>query len=136
MRETKFTPGPWSAQRAIKPDNTGGYDFAVMDARGKIVAEAFEHVGLSDGSLASMRLPAGAYDARPVAANAALIAAAPDLYEALKGALPLVAKWCHTQGDNTQFHEETLAPIRAALAKACPTPETVSGGNTGEKNDG
>lgn len=64
-------------------------------------------------------------------ADLRLIAAAPDLYEALKGALPLVAKWCHTQGDNKQFHEETLAPIRAALAKACPTPPVAATDNEG-----
>lgn len=47
--------------------------------------------------------------------SAALIEA---LHGALREALPLVEKWCHYQGNDPQFREETLAPIRAALALA------------------
>ena len=136
MGEAKFTHGPWSAQRAIKPDNTGGYDFAVMDARGKIVAEAFEHVGLSDGSLASMRLPAGAYDARPVAANAALIAAAPDMFAALRNVQALIVEAamtgfnCHSGTWAVRLYE-SQQDTSAALAKANPPPPPPSPGNEG-----
>lgn len=66
-----FTPGPWECRRAMKADNTGGYDYAIA-ADGKIIAEAFEHVDFADGRIG--------YEARPVANNARLIAAAPELY--------------------------------------------------------
>lgn len=36
---------------------------------------------------------------------------------ALEHAAPIVRKWCHTQGNNKQFHADTIAPINAALAK-------------------
>jgi hypothetical protein len=39
------------------------------------------------------------------------------LRETLEYARPLVAKWCHYQGDSKRFHEETLRPIDAALAQ-------------------
>ena len=40
---------------------------------------------------------------------------------ALRHALPLVEKWCYSQGDMDSFHarpflDETLAPIRCAIA--------------------
>lgn len=63
------TPGPWEARRAVQPDNVGGYDYAIIAPGKVILAEAFEIVG--DG------------DARPVEANARLIAAAPDQLAAL-----------------------------------------------------
>jgi hypothetical protein len=47
----------------------------------KIIAECFEHVG---------RLPDNTYDTRPAYDNARLIAAAPDLLDALKLAIPLM----------------------------------------------
>lgn len=37
------------------------------------------------------------------------------LKEALERAIPLVEKWCHYQGNNQDFFNETLAPLRAAL---------------------
>lgn len=47
---------------------------------------------------------------------------AADTIEALHGALvharPAVARWCHTQGDNAEFHRIVLGPIDAAIALA------------------
>lgn len=37
------------------------------------------------------------------------------LNDALHDARPMVQHWCHTQGDNAEWHAETLAPINAAL---------------------
>ena len=71
MSDTKFTKGPWEARRALHPDNTGGFDYAIA-ADVKIIAEAFEIVGFADGK--------SGFDSRPVHANAHLIAAAPCLY--------------------------------------------------------
>lgn len=60
----------------------------------------------------------GRHKPETITANGYLLAAAPELYAAVMHALPLVERWCHTQGDNAEFHAETLAPLRAALAKA------------------
>lgn len=38
------------------------------------------------------------------------------LREALKYAKPFVERWCHTQGNNVEFHRETLVPIEQALS--------------------
>ena len=49
-----------------------------------------------------------------------IAATADELLAALEYALPLVERWCHTQGSAQAFHEETVAPIKAAIAKAEP----------------
>jgi hypothetical protein len=71
-----FTPGPWVPRRAAKPDNTGGYDWAIIAPDKAIVAECFEVVDWAENGVD--------FDTRPVEANARLIAAAPDLLEALQ----------------------------------------------------
>lgn len=71
--EVKHTPGPLTTRRAMHPDNTGGYDHAVLDDGGAIIAECFENVGNGLG--------------RPAKANASLFAAAPDLLAACEAAL-------------------------------------------------
>jgi hypothetical protein len=46
--------------RAARPDNTGGYDYAVSDENNHIIAEFFEHVGKDrDGNY--MKMPAREY---------------------------------------------------------------------------
>lgn len=34
-----------TVKRAAKPDNVGGYDWAIIDEQGKVIGEAFEIVG-------------------------------------------------------------------------------------------
>ena len=99
--ETKFTPGPWRASLddfgdyAIQP---AGQELAVAavvngDARG-LLGEASEH-----------------------AANAHLIAAAPEMYEALQAIdWSAVLLW-RDRGDEV-VSEEAIKAVRAALAKA------------------
>ena len=74
--QTKYTLGPWHARGPSQPDNTGGRDWCVLDDDGKIIAECFEHVGFSDDRKT--------YAVRPAEANARLIAAAPEMLEALE----------------------------------------------------
>ena len=102
MPETKWTPGPWTVIRALKPVD-GEYDYGI-NGSGRIIAEAY-------GRTTETERP-------PAEANANLIAAAPDLYEALAVARGQVESWCHTQGDAKAFFDETLGPIVAALYKA------------------
>lgn len=71
MADGKWTPGPWTARRAAAP-NDGEYDYGIgaeVDGRLQCIAEAFGRCGVTS-------FP-------PAEANANLIAAAPDLYEAL-----------------------------------------------------
>lgn len=94
-KETGFTPGPW---RAEGPDMFG--DFNICHPADALAVGAV---------VSNLRAP------EQVAANAALIAAAPALYAALEYALPIVERYAHTQGDNAEFHAEITAPIRSAL---------------------
>lgn len=107
MSEAKHTPGPWA--------NVDGDIYDVTD----------------DGNfgIPLMRTERGNYRSwgrrltdEEREANAALIAAAPAMFEALKYALPIIEKYAHTQGDNAAFHAEITAPIRAALSQAQPQP--------------
>ena len=66
-----------TVRRSAVPDNTGGFDFAIIDADGKIIGEAFAHVGYADKG----------YESRPAEANAKLWAAAPDLLKSLANVL-------------------------------------------------
>lgn len=99
---SEFTPGPWVVRRAGKPDNTGGYDWAIVAPGKAIIAECFEHV--------DWREPGVSYDLRPAEAHARLFAAAPDLLAALEGMLEIHG--CDL--------EEAAARLkaRAAIAKA------------------
>lgn len=69
--QPKFTPGPWEVRRATHPTD-GEFDYAIgatIDGKRVCIAEVFGRVAI---------------DIRPPAeATARLIAAAPDLYEAL-----------------------------------------------------
>lgn len=76
MTEFKGTPGPWAARRAVHPDNTGGYDWAIIAPDKAIIAECFQVVDWAEKGVS--------YDFRPVEANARLIASAPALLEALQ----------------------------------------------------
>lgn len=98
-----FTPGPWKMQRAKEPDNVGGFDCAIYAGASDnaiIVAEAYEVVD---------------YGIRTnVLANARLISAAPELYEALQFCL----QWIE---DDEAAHGRAFGAgnmARAAIAKA------------------
>ena len=102
-----FTPGPWVPRRAAKPDNTGGYDWAIIAPDKAIVAECFEVVDWAENGVD--------FDTRPVEANARLIASAPDLLEALQDILKV-----RVDGeDNIWAGANRCKDIaRAAIAKA------------------
>jgi hypothetical protein len=68
--------GARATSKALAPDNTGGFDWAIAKD-GKVIAEAFEHVGYASDGIT--------YDKQPAEANARLIAAAPELLAALEG---------------------------------------------------
>lgn len=86
---SKHTPGPWVAVKA------GHGPIDIMDPRGRDVVTVY-----------------GGVDPGSYAANAALIAAAPELLEALQMVLGKMSDW-NQDG-------ETIRQIKAALDKAQP----------------
>ena len=120
MGSHSFTPGPWITRRAVHPDNTGGYDVAVIAPGKAIIAECFENVGYTDDGQA--------FDTRPAQGNANLIAAAPELLSELQ-ALVAAVKFadppkvfngveCHEARVPLAFVEGAEAAIRKALPQA------------------
>jgi hypothetical protein len=106
--EAKHTPGPWLVDDQVEHDRVGF--IAVATEAGAHVCDIFpfgNRAGASDRSLAVHR------------ANANLLAAAPDMLEALNG---FVAAWDH--GEDATFDRlyEAAEIARAAIAKADPTP--------------
>ncbi len=101
------TPGPWEVRRANRPTD-GQFDWAIgalVNDRQSCIAEAFGRV---------------AVDSYPDAeANARLIAAAPDLLEALKIARKCIA-YCRKAHKDAQSGEGIPVEIflDAAIAKA------------------
>ena len=96
------TPGPWITKPAInQPDPKIG-----ILASGGVIAEVFEHGGSS-------------YDIiSPVAANAQLIAAAPDLLEELKSIVDGWRQMEATVRNLTPWEAERWKFARDAIAKA------------------
>lgn len=79
--ETKHTPGPWSFRPLMSEDNRGmGY---IEDANGHDII----HAGVMDLPMHENQ------------ANAALIAAAPDLLEALKSAVERLERYNQCFGE-------------------------------------
>ena len=100
MNETKFTPGPWTTQGwgalwAYIPVN---------DARHNLVCSMYPD-------------PAHDYSRNEVLANAHLIAAAPDLYEALAGIIADDDSSTSLALQRSRWDDRMVA-ARAALAKA------------------
>ena len=87
------TPGPWAAR---------GYQFHIADA-GEFIGECYP---MNDGGIARAR------------ANAALIAAAPELLAALEDAYTAARNWIPTNAGGWAFKEKTIKQIDAAIARA------------------
>jgi len=106
MSDTKHTPGPWSV---IAPKRAGGElgsmaDVGILGANGAIIAEAW----------LECPLPAHEKYIAPSEANARLIAAAPDLLDALE---EIAAPACMAM--NSADRVEAFRDLaRAAIAKA------------------
>ena len=104
MSETPWTKGPWTATRRSRQID-GAFDFAI-DAPGMpIIAEAF-------GRTSNGRWP-NAY------ANARLIAAAPELAEALETLLDAAITFDNIiSAENEAVYQSAIEYARAALSKA------------------
>ncbi len=111
MSETKFTKGPWTMGEAdlySQPGHNCGYEI-----RSNEQAEFGDTIWIASVHGTHVRTPRN-----QVANNAALIAAAPELYEALE-AMQKSALY-HGHGAATATCSECAAVVRArtALAKA------------------
>jgi hypothetical protein len=96
----EHTKAPWKVKKSKEPDNTGGYDYAIIDSQEKIIAETFEHVGKTKNG----------YEKRPAEANAKLISAAPELLEALKNVIKFWESGC--------FIDAEIEQAKQAIKKA------------------
>lgn len=123
--QAKHTELPWKIARASKPDNTGGYDYALVDGKGKLIAEFFEHVGQL----------AGGFDKRPARENAEFVVRCvnrqpieADLLAALKSAEIVICSaldaagyavlYADNERDEAYGKHVTIKQIRAAIARA------------------
>ena len=77
--EYGHTPTPWTITKAHKPDNAGGWDWAILDPDRKVIAEVFDVVGEDRYGV----------QRRPSEVNAALIVKAVNNHQALIDALKL-----------------------------------------------
>lgn len=93
MAETKWTPGPWNVAGYLN----GSCAVAAKTLIARVYSESFRDLGNET-------------------ANAHLIAAAPDLYEALDRIADIVE--VERREGRTEMDGETIAICRAALAKA------------------
>lgn len=105
MSETKFTPGPWGWVEQYR----GGHAWLQSASEKFTIGNAI----IDDGSAYGEYPPRIAVNE----ANAHLIAAAPDLYEALERLLPMAEDDCFQYG-NSADEDEDIIFARAALAKA------------------
>lgn len=103
----KFTPGPWEVVEDIRYEDkesqyTAGFDIFNFDGTSVVGCE-----GISG-------------DSEKERANAILIAAAPDLLEALEAILPLVPRTSASEGGASKYSENVKAAdmVRAAINKA------------------
>jgi len=97
-QEAEFTPGPWR----VDPD----YCHDIQTANGALEIASVAETALTDGEKPG-------YYART--ANARLIAAAPDLYEALVEAFNVISHACEA---GFYVGEGIFEKLNAALAKA------------------
>lgn len=105
-REGRHTELPWAITKAHKPDNVGGWDWAILDPDRKIIAEVYDVVGDS---------PSGELVRRPSQANAAFIVKAVNAYDELAACV----RWAvENDGECLGDWPKILDRFRAALSKA------------------
>ncbi len=106
------TTGPLFVKRASRPDNTGAFDWAIINDKQEIIAECFTHV---DYSKDETRL----FEIMPARANALLYAAAPDLLEACEFALETWREhWLNPSDPKSIKLAEVYVKIKRAVKKA------------------
>lgn len=126
MGERTHTPGPWAVTGISM--STGSISVGQRDQR-IVIADVTNAASFGDMLGGAMRRGGGKFDQADCStqhANARLIAAAPDMFEALKAARQFIANGVELgfirmpdAGTPDPAHD-TLPVIEAALAKASP----------------
>jgi hypothetical protein len=106
--ESTHTPGPWEVREDFTPSEYGTVEVYKEDGNKWIASALGTHVGPSTKE--------------EVKANAYLIAAAPDLFEALRLALPYIQDAYEYAFPDADHNENVLTIAREALAKANGQP--------------
>ena len=109
MSKPQWTPGPWlpSGRGSLYPDTTiEQYLYVITGYETDSGDDLICDVNIGHGSYAEQK------------ANVHLIAAAPDLYNALEKALAAIAWWQNEHGCCHGATDSEIAEARAALAKA------------------
>jgi hypothetical protein len=125
MSEVKFTPGPWHREPDHPVTGYADIDDHIVGADGCTVADCY---GPRELQPERVNLPL----AEQCRANAHLIAAAPDLYEALQGMFDLVCVLGYKLGNGERpilkdgVVDQKMMATRAALAKA--SADSIQGG--------
>jgi len=104
MTQTKHTPGPW---RAVAQKMTG-HMFVERDLGNKNLPYA------ANNTLSESRLLIASIESGEAESNARLIAAAPDLLEALA----FLVRVCESEPEACGIYKAHIAQARAAIAKA------------------
>lgn len=99
MSETAFTPGPWNVA-GFGSQNNNKMDFGINTARGQLVIESYGECELD------------------YKANAALIAAAPEMYDILEHYFNLIQTASEGAAIAEQKIFEDIACIESVLKKA------------------
>lgn len=103
---TPHTPGPWE----IRHESTDPEWAVVVATGGRIVANVNAETGPDIPPLVSTKMPRDA--------NARLIAAAPDLLEALQRTVEALEYWLPRHGDPEGANSAMMVNARATIAKA------------------
>jgi len=101
----KFTPGPWDWMTCSFPTTS----MRIVEPRAIVTCQK------THKNIATLEY---SEDAEETNSNARLIAAAPDMYEALKEALTVIDQSEHALG----IERDAVDAIKMALAKADGTP--------------
>lgn len=105
MKKEKFTPGPWSKQKKFN-----GLQYFINTPIGSLLAEVHS-------MFIEKQIPVE-LDFEEMEANAALIAAAPDLYEAINMAITEIESYTDFKVSGPDSENPVINRLYEALARA------------------
>lgn len=127
--EMKHTPGPWRYEIGRVTPHATAFGFGVFPVKGRDgLPDGISQRALTSGNLYEHGNFEFFYGPEEIEANARLIAAAPDLYDALRNMMGAFDNPVRRVNFASDFADEAINTARAAIAKAegrrCPSPST------------